>query len=282
MYSLVLNVKHLITLVFQGNLNGSLDDVFNFEDCCYAVSLHSSKLGEKGIHPTAPGLYFISSPDSDKVYVGSTGDLARRRSQHYHDLQKGHDNPNLKALLGKHDRDSFRFTSMEIYADRETLYLVEQHLYDLLREKDLILNVGLDIKAAFKGRTLSDEARTKMALAKIGTPAHENQLKAMGKLWEDEDFRKRKSESAKKKWEDPDYRKKMLEANLGSAHSQDHKDKIATALKGGVKSNSRQVSILGEVYPTIQHAVDATGTPGGTLRRWLDSTDPKYVLYFYV
>lgn len=282
MYSLVLNVKHLITLVFQGNLNGTLDDVFDFEDCCYAVSLHSSKLGEKGIHPSAPGLYFISSPDSDKVYVGSTGDLARRRSQHYNSLKRGHDNPNLKALLDKHDRDAFRFTSMEIYTDRETLYQVEQQMYDRLHKLGVILNVGIDIKAAFKGRIIPADARAKMALAKIGQPAHENQLRAMAKLWEDDDFRKKKSASARAKWDDPDYRRKMLEINLGSKHSDEHKNKIASALKGGTKTNSRQVSVLGEVYPTINHAVEATGIPGGTLRRWLGSTDPKYALYHFV
>ena len=281
MYSLVLNIKHLITLVFQGNLNGSLDDVFDFEDQCYAVSVHSSNLGDKGIHPTAPGIYFISSPDSDKVYVGSTSNLARRRSQHHHDLQKGHINPNLNALLEKHDRSSFRFTSMEIYAPRETLYLVEQHLYDLLRGKDLILNTGLDIRASWKGREMPEELRTKLALAKIGTSGHENQLKAMEKLWKDDDFRQRKSESSKKKWEDPDYRKKMLEATLGSTHSQERKDKISNSLKGRVKTNSRQVSILGEIYPTINHAVEATGTPSATLRRWLDSDSPRYALYYY-
>lgn len=282
MYSLVLNIKHLISLVFQGNLNGSLYDVFDFEDQCYAVSVHSSYLGDKGIHPTAPGIYFISSPDSDKVYVGSTGNLARRRSQHYHDLQKGHDNPNLKELLDKHDRDSFRFTSMEIYTDRETLYQVEQHLYDLLREKDLILNVGLDIKAAWKGREIPVETRALMALARIGTPAHENQLKAMGKLWEDPNFRKRRSESARKKWEDPDFRQKMLEANLGTTHSEEHKRKISEALKGTLQVKSRSVSVRGVVYPSVSHAETGSGIPGGTLRRWLDSNNEKYKDFFYM
>ena len=282
MYSLVLNVKHLITLVFQGNLNGSLDDVFDFEDCCYAVSLHSSKLGEKGIHPTAPGLYFISSPDSDKVYVGSTGDLARRRSQHYHELQKGHDNPNLKALLDKHDRDSFRFTSMEIYADRETLYQVEQHLYDLLREKDLILNVGLDIKAAWKGRVISDESKALMALAKIGKTTHDNQKKAMGKLWDNEEFREKMREGARARMADPEFKEKMRAVNRGKILTEEHRKKISEAGKGALRTNSRHISVNGTVYESLSRAVAATGYPESNLRNWANNPKEKFSHVFWV
>ena len=282
MYSFVLDIHSLVSLIFQGKLQGTLDDVFGFEDVFYAASIHSSGLADRGIHPQAPGLYFISSPVSDKIYAGSTGNLSRRKSQHYHDLGKFHENPNLQELSQKHGRDEFRFTSLELYADRETLYRVEQALYDKLHECAMILNTGMDIKAAWKGRQLTKETRLKLALAKTGQPAHESQLKAMEKLWEDDEFRQRKSESAKKKWEDPTYRQKMLEANLGSVHTQEHKDKIAASLKGGTKSNSRKVSVLGVEYPTVNHAVEATKIPGGTLRRWLNSNKEKHKDYFFV
>lgn len=281
MYSLVLNVKHLITLVFQGNLNGTLDDVFEFEDQCYAASVHSSPIGNKGIHPTASGLYFISSPDSDKVYVGSTSNLARRRSQHYSQLESGHDNPNLRSLSDKTNRDNFRFTSMEIYVDRETLYQIEQRLYDQLHTANLILNTGFDVKAAWKGREIPEDAKVLMSLAKVGKTVHDNQKKAMAKLWEDEDYRKRMSAGAKARMDDPELRQKLIEAN-SKPRSQEHRAKIASTLKGGTKSNSRRVSVKGEEYTTVNHAVEATDIPGGTLRRWLNSTKDEHKDYYFV
>lgn len=282
MYSFVLDIHSLVSLIFQGKLQGTLDDVFGFEDVFYAASIHSSGLADRGIHPQAPGLYFISSPVSDKIYVGSTSNLSRRKSQHYHDLGKFHENPNLQELAQKHSRDEFRFTSLELYADRETLYRVEQALYDKLHECEMILNTGMDIKAAWKGRVIPDEARAKMALAKLGSTGHENQQKAMEKLWSNDEFKDRMREGARVRMNDPEFKERLRQVNLGKSLSEEHRKKISESGKGALRSNSRKISVNGVVYESLSRAVTATGIPESNLRNWAKNERPKYNHVFWV
>lgn len=278
MFGLIYTLEKIVSLIFDDNHIFDDEEILQFEDIFYPVSIHttplSQLLGEKG-----SGIYFIRYPKGE-VYVGSTHNFVNRRSQHLYEMRNGHSNPGIAKLFSQTTLDEVNFTRLIVGAPRETLYRMEQELYGILQERGSLLNVGLDVKAAFKGRPLAPSTQRAAAEANRLLPPHPNRIKAVKEKWKDEEFRKQHREAMRKLWEEGDYRERQRSMRLGVKH--EHGGKISKALKGGIKKNSRSVSVNGVVYPTINHAVEASGIKGGTLRRWLDSKDPKYKDYFFV
>lgn len=278
MFGLIYTLEKIVSLIFDDNHIFDDEEILQFEDIFYPVSIHttplSQLLGEKG-----SGIYFIRYPKGE-VYVGSTHNFVNRRRQHLYEMRNGHSNPGIAKLFSQTTLDEVNFTRLIVGAPRETLYRMEQELYSLLRERQCLLNVGLDVKAAFKGRPIPESTRRAASEYAKSHPPHPNRIKGTKEKWKDEDFRKRHREAMRKLWEEGDYRERQRSMRLGVKH--EHGGKISKALKGGIKKNSRSVSVNGVVYPTINHAVEASGIKGGTLRRWLDSKDPKYKDYFFV
>jgi group I intron endonuclease len=90
------------------------------------------------------GIYQIRNLTNEKVYVGSTNCLRRRRSEHFRWLRKGaHPNPILQRAWVKQGEASFAFEVLEVCAP-EVRMVREQHYLDTYRHD---YNIHLDVTA---------------------------------------------------------------------------------------------------------------------------------------
>lgn len=187
---------------------------------------------------TSSGIYIIRNLISDKVYIGSTVNIKRRREVHYAELRGGyHPNLHLQNSWNKHGEGAFEFkTLIHCRSDREILLHYEQRVMDIYLARlgkkklyNITLKAGscLGIRhtpeacakqsAAQKGRKLSPEARAKI------------------------------SASHKGKRHSPKHRAANSAAHKGNKASPETRDKMSTAhkeryLKHGSKLSGRKYS----------------------------------------
>jgi len=86
--------------------------------------------------PRHPGIYKIVCSANDKIYVGMSLDILKRRNQHFSLLRKGkHYNRYLQSAYNKHGKDSFRVIVIEL-TDAQNLEDREQYWITKLKASD--------------------------------------------------------------------------------------------------------------------------------------------------
>ena len=103
-----------------------------------------SKLKNKNIENSS-GIYVILNTVTNKVYIGSSVNLIRRRSSHFRDLRKNrHINDILQNSWNKYGEQNFVFIIIE-HCDKTQLRTIEQKYLDLY--KPYIKNNGYNLSA---------------------------------------------------------------------------------------------------------------------------------------
>lgn len=204
-----------------------------------------------------PATYVIEHLPTGRVYVGSSGDLYTRLNKHRRSLERGaHRNPEFQSLVESLSELSVSYTPMDT---REEALSFEQMLLTELNNTDgLLVNIGLDVKSVFKGRTHNEETRS---LLRERTTEH----------FSDSKSRLRHSERLKKKWRDPEYRKK----HEGKKLDLSTKKSISARLKSAWSDPERRkriidaraipVTVDGVVYKNLPEASKRLGIPKTTL-----------------
>ncbi|MBC8548943.1 MAG: GIY-YIG nuclease family protein [Candidatus Brocadiales bacterium] len=86
------------------------------------------------------GVYQIRNLCNDKVYVGSSKDLTKRKREHFRMLRNGtHSNSHLQNSYNKYGRENFEFSIMEKTAN---LLEVEQSYLDTINNKYNICTIA--------------------------------------------------------------------------------------------------------------------------------------------
>jgi group I intron endonuclease len=115
----------------------------------------------------AAGIYEIVQIGTDRRYVGSATDLAKRWRQHLAHLERGqHHSVALQRAWNKHGPEAFGFRTL-IRCDRRHLIFYEQRAIDVLRPK---LNCAPKAGSQL-GYTHTAETIGKMKAAAVGRPS---------------------------------------------------------------------------------------------------------------
>lgn len=116
------------------------------------------------------GVYIIRNSSNGKVYVGSSSDLKRRRSEHFRDLSKGmHFNPYLQASWNKYGKHCFQWIVL-VSCNSSELLTKEQRILDNYIENlgwESLYNIQPTVNSNL-GKSYSLEARANMSRARIG------------------------------------------------------------------------------------------------------------------
>lgn len=204
--------------------------------------------GDVPANKAHPAQYTITHVASGKYYIGSTGNMERRRWDQMKTLNAGcHSNPNLRELYTPGDELVFDVNPVE---SREAAFEAEQRLLDSKQSDPKLLNVLSDVHGFAPGHRPSPEVVAKLA-SKRGAEHH-----STGTVFTEE------------------HRRKIGDAHRGKVVSEETKARIS-ASKIGQNSGSKcslsaPVSIDGVRFETIQEAAKSVGVHESTLRRKLD------------
>lgn len=111
------------------------------------------------------GIYFIVNKVNGKLYIGSSRDCERRKSEHFSRLRRGaHINKRLQSAWDKYGEANFEFTVIFTVLDQSALESVEQCFLD----EHKVVEVGYNF-APTAGNTAgwkaSEETRCRMSEA---------------------------------------------------------------------------------------------------------------------
>ncbi len=194
------------------------------------------------------GIYAIRNMINEKVYIGSSTNMYRRRSKHFSYLRNNrHCNNHLQNAWNKYGENNFGFEVLE-YVPEENLVEREKtwitnysnEVYNLTEvvEKEFRLSeeTKRKIGKANKGKVPSEEAKQKMSKAHKGLRPSEETIQKMSKAQKgkivSEETRKKISKIHKGKTLSEETRQKISKANKGKKLSKAHKDKISQKTKG--------------------------------------------------
>jgi group I intron endonuclease len=179
------------------------------------------------------GIYSIKSI-CGKVYIGSTNDFTRRRSDHLYYLKKGtHRNGRLQNYYNKYGVQSLSFEMIEECAI-STLIEREQHYIDYLKPFFNIATTAGRIDV-WRGRKHSDATKEKLRQAHLG---HSRPMTEVGKLKISlANKGKKRSEEAKARYSE------VFKGRIRMPFSKEHKEKISKALRGRTFSDAHRQNI---------------------------------------
>lgn len=188
------------------------------------------------------GIYRIRNEANGKVYIGSAVNLESRMGAHRRMLRRSaHHSIKLQRAWDKHGEESFSFCVLEHVEDKSKLLAAEQHWLDLTKSATEGYNIARkagnltgfrhtdetrkkmseshkgyvkseqhreNLSKVNTGKKMSDEARLKMRLAKLGTKRapHSDETKSkmraakLGKLVSQESREKMSASRTGLKW----------------------------------------------------------------------------------
>lgn len=261
------------------------------------------------------GVYKLTDPDTGVFYIGSTGDLKKRLTQHKSDLKaKRHHSVRFQKHHGKPEKVNWVAEMVFIAEDREAAYDLEDRFLKENADNPLLLNTSLSGKGVLL-RKDSDEYRTwlenrtesqrKMYEAmtseerksKWGRPGTLNGM--FGKTHSEEVKRlsseKNKGNSYAKGAKRSEAQRALLSQMakgrtgvknpfFGKRHSEETRQRISHVKKANpqLPGNARKISIDGKVYESLMAAKRATGVSPALLIHRIKSKNIKYSGYCYV
>lgn len=118
----------------------------------------------------AQGVYIIKNHVNEKVYVGSSRDLEKRKRDHFKDFELGKAiNRHLQFAVSKHGIHNFEFIVLEEVGLETNLLEREQHWWSLYRDNCYnCYKPNLDpneLSRILSGRHFDEEHRKNMSLA---------------------------------------------------------------------------------------------------------------------
>ena len=203
-----------------------------------------TKLNEKTL--LQPGVYFIVDIDSEKTYIGSTGNLNRRRSEHLSELKRNkHYCGELQKLYSEGRSLELTVIPLETKQEAEEM---EQRLLDEFHASGVLLNKSSLARNEFLGVPFTEERREKLRKSTLGNK------NCLGRVVSDE--MKKKISDANKgntyclgRTHTPEAKEKISKAHLGNTwaagnvHSPETRTKISEARKGSVFSEEHKAKL---------------------------------------
>lgn len=177
------------------------------------------------------GIYKITNLASGKLYIGSSSDLMKRKTEHFRLLRlKKHCNKHLQSAFNKYGESNFIF-EIVLYCDLEKLIAEEQRFIDFYEAYKNGYNL-CPIANTTAGRAVSEERRKKISQSLKG------RVSPMKGRKHSEETKQKISLSEKGKKVSKESKKKMslakkgtLPAMTGKKHSLESRQKMSASHK---------------------------------------------------
>ena len=117
------------------------------------------------------GIYKITNIINNKMYIGSSENLERRRNEHFRELKANrHSNVKLQHAYNKYGVDNFKFEVLEYVADINCLLNTEQKWLDEFRvyDRGIGYNIAISASAPMKGRKHTKETKKRYSEMRKG------------------------------------------------------------------------------------------------------------------
>lgn len=198
------------------------------------------------------GIYAIRNKKNGKMYIGSAVHLGSRWVHHRSHLNLGnHHNIHLQNSWNKNGEEFFEFLILELVEDKNYLISKEQEYVNSIRPE---YNISPTAGSAL-GMKLSESARNKISLSKIGKPRSKEMVSKMiaskkrSPMIHTDEWKKSHSEKLKGHIVSDETRKKISIANTGNKSRTGMKTSEETKRKIGeaAKERARKKKILGEL-----------------------------------
>jgi len=212
------------------------------------------------------GVYVIHHRPSNKVYVGSSGDLRHRSVTHRSDLKHSrHSNPNLQEAYNNHPNIEFVYYETE---DREKAYDLEQLLFDYYGETDRLFNVGVtDSRKSTKGVPLKSHVIELHRQRQTGVPLTEEHKEAI------------RHGALAASWSRTEEQRKHLSELKKGKPQPEH---IQAQLRERNAKRAKGISVEGIVYDSVRDAARLISIDRRVLGRRLRSDKPEWRDWFFV
>lgn len=128
------------------------------------------------------GVYKITNIVNEKVYIGSSINLAQRKQRHFNELRQGiHCNKHLQLSFSKYGEDNFLFEILE-YCLVEECIAREQHYLNIYSPSSIdgLYNICL-VAGSILGVKLSEETKKKISLSNKGKSKSESHRISLSK-----------------------------------------------------------------------------------------------------
>lgn len=124
----------------------------------------------KTFKKTAPGIYFLYCSTNNKIYIGSSINMADRHWHHTKDLvNKKHSNSHLQRAWDKYGPSSFSFGIIENVDDKRNLKEREQYWFDTTNCYDSQIGFNIcKIAENSLGYKHTQECKDRMSILKKG------------------------------------------------------------------------------------------------------------------
>ena len=191
------------------------------------------------------GIYQIRNLINNKIYVGSSVNLNRRKAKHFDFLQKNkHTNSKIQNSYNKHSAENFVFEIIEYVGDLTKLIEREQHYIDTLKPwYNLSPTAGNNL-----GIKHTLEARQNMSKAKKGSfQSEEAKLRRKGTNLgrkHSEESKRKMSESQKNGSRSIEQRHKISETLKGTKHALEARQNMSKAKLGKPLSEKHKLSLI--------------------------------------
>lgn len=261
------------------------------------------------------GVYKLTDPATGVYYIGSSGNLKSRLSQHLSDVKKGrHHSVRLQLHHNSNIDVKWKLETLLLTDDREAAYRHEEELIKASIDDPLMLNVNIKAKGAALRKGSVEEIRRVAKLVETlvakyeamtaeerkviyGSPGERNGM--CGRQHTDE-VKRRISElnkgnsyakgvkrsAAQRAFLSELAKSRTGEKNpfYGKKHSEETKRHISRVKKANsmLPANARKISIDDTVYESLMAARRATGVSQALLIYRIKSNKPKYSGYCYV
>ena len=213
-------------------------------------------------------VYTITNIVNNKVYVGQTIDIKKRKNAHFYKLKiNKHENKHLQRSFNKYGRDNFIFKIIAVINNREQLDVLENFFVfyygfpDENKSFNMIEGGGVKsgenhpfygkhhsketkrkLSEIKKGKHHSKETKRKISEAKKGKHLSEETKRKMSEAKKgkhlSEETKRKMSEAKKGKHVSKETKRKMSEAHKGKHVSKETKRKLSKVNKGCIKNES--------------------------------------------
>lgn len=118
------------------------------------------------------GIYRIINTKNNKIYIGSSVDIKKRKEKHFWMLKKGvHDNKFLQSSYDRDGKENFIFDIIEMCDKKD---LVEKENYYILENKSNNMNFGYNLCLVSDNRKNKLSNKTKIQLSKYNLKKNNN------------------------------------------------------------------------------------------------------------
>jgi len=126
------------------------------------------------------GIYKITNTTNNKVYIGQSLDLKRRRAKHIQSLKNNnHTNKHLQLAFNEYGEDNFKFEIIEELTDISQLDKNETYWINYYKSYNRECGYNIELGGVKNKHFIPLETREKMRIAKLGVKRSPEVVKAM-------------------------------------------------------------------------------------------------------